>query len=747
MGDPLVCFPRHMGVEIIPGAGVYLISGGRKTVLRGKLIEQLAPLLRQGATRVALRRAPAPPVPGTAVDRGLDRLLAAGLVVERQGDPGREDTGFWDLAGVDPNTVCEAVALRSVRAVAVGGARTEPFTQAAAAQGLRLGDGDPHLTVVLTPDFLHPGIPAFNRDALRTGTPWLVAKLTGESAWISPVLEPGHTACFSCLVQRARGHRPIEVALAAMTHRDHVPVTGDVRLTTATDLAARLAVLRVTQWMAALPDDPSTVLSFDPLTLETRKHRLTRRPQCPDCGDPDLMASAAQLPLTLRSVPAAPDTDGGYRSHGRHHMLDRYGHLVSPVTGVVSELTRMETSSELLHVYSAGHNFAMGRTLQPGRAQRVLRTESAGKGMSDLQARASALGEAIERYSGLWQGDEAHIVTSARALGADAVALDTLQLFSKEQFRNREKWRSRGTPFTWVPEPFDETRDMAFTPVWSLSEERHKYVPSAYLYYGFPSPPGPVVALADSNGNAAGSSLEDAILQGYFELVERDSVAMWWYNRTPRPAIDLNRTDIAYTGRWQEYYASIGRETWVLDLTSDLGIPVAAAVSRRTGGPTEDILFGFGAHVDPAVAVTRALTEMNQFLAGYREFHRAPDRCESGPETEWWQTATLENQPYLAPRGTSDLFTEQARRVPTRLDLHSGVREAQRIVERNGMEMLVLNQTRPDIGLPVVKVMVPGLRSFWPRYAPGRLYDVPVALGWTQSRVPEAELNPIPMFL
>ncbi|XNR94871.1 YcaO-like family protein [Streptomyces sp. R-74717] len=61
--------------------------------------------------------------------------------------------------------------------------------------------------------------------------------------------------------------------------------------------------------------------------------------------------------------------------------------------------------------------------------------------------------------------------------------------------------------------------------------------------------------------------------------------------------------------------------------------------------------------------------------------------------------------------------------------------------------MLVLDQTRPDIALPVVKVMVPGLRSFWPQFAPGRLYDAPVSLGWVTAETPEAELNPVSMFL
>ena len=58
--------------------------------------------------------------------------------------------------------------------------------------------------------------------------------------------------------------------------------------------------------------------------------------------------------------------------------------------------------------------------------------------------------------------------------------------------------------------------------------------------------------------------------------------------------------------------------------------------------------------------------------------------------------------------------------------------------------MMVLDQTRPDVGLPVVKVIVPGLRHFWPRFGPGRLYDVPVGLGRLATPTREADLNPVP---
>ena len=61
------------------------------------------------------------------------------------------------------------------------------------------------------------------------------------------------------------------------------------------------------------------------------------------------------------------------------------------------------------------------------------------------------------------------------------------------------------------------------------------------------------------------------------------------------------------------------------------------------------------------------------------------------------------------------------------------------------MELLVLDQTRPDIGMPVVRVIVPGMRHFWERLAPGRLYDVPVDMGLRESALAEAELNPTPV--
>ena len=65
------------------------------------------------------------------------------------------------------------------------------------------------------------------------------------------------------------------------------------------------------------------------------------------------------------------------------------------------------------------------------------------------------------------------------------------------------------------------------------------------------------------------------------------------------------------------------------------------------------------------------------------------------------------------------------------------------LARQAGLDTLVLDQTRPDIGLNVVKVIVPGLRHFWSRFGPGRLYDVPVRLGWLEAPTAEAAMNPM----
>jgi ribosomal protein S12 methylthiotransferase accessory factor len=402
----------------------------------------------------------------------------------------------------------------------------------------------------------------------------------------------------------------------------------------------------------------------------------------------------------------------------------------------------------VIHVYLAGHNSARRvRSLRGLRAD--LRSSNCGKGATDAQAKASALCEGLERYSGVFRGDEPRRRARFADLGEAGIAPNTCMLFSDKQYRDRDTWNAAGHRYDAVPLPFDPQANIDWTPVWSISRERVRYLPTAYCYFNYPQSSGQAFCFGCSNGNAAGNTMEEAILQGFLELVERDSVALWWYNRVRRPGIDLDSFNEPYLDQLRDFLGKHQRNLWALDVTSDLGIPTVVAASRRTDGGAEQILFGLGAHLDARVALMRAVTELNQMLGPVLTV--PADNPGAGHLTDkqtlqWLRTATMVNQPYLDPLNSSPRRMADFPRCGSD-DLKDDVLLCQSLAESLGSELLVLDQTRSEIGLPVVKVIVPGMRHFWARFAPGRLYDVPVKLGWLPGPRAEEDLNPIPMFL
>ena len=185
----------------------------------------------------------------------------------------------------------------------------------------------------------------------------------------------------------------------------------------------------------------------------------------------------------------------------------------------------------------------------------------------------------------------------------------------------------------------------------------------------------------------------------------------------------------------------------MLDATGDLGIPVFVAVSRRTDKKEEDIIYGAGAHTDPHIAALRAVCEMNQFL----NWVQGSGRGGAGYQVDdpqclwWWRNATLAGHPYLAPVEGAAQRAGSDYSVPDNADVREDVEECRARVEAKGLEFLVLDQTRPDIGMPVARVIVPGMRHYWERFAPGRLYNVPVEMGLRANPLTEDELNPAPV--
>ncbi len=755
-------FKHYFRAESVEPEGVFLLAERDSYLLSGRLYQLLHPfldghhsvdeivdeilphLLPEEVSAEDIFHA------GAKVYHTLMQMEQKGYIVEGDDSLPSTLTALCDSLNIDTQAANHRWQTIKVTVKTFGSIASSEFISTLESLNIQVSDeGD--IVVVLTDDYLQEGLAAFNQQALQLSRPWMLVKPVGNIVWLGPIFQPGKTGCWECLAQRLRSNRPVE-AFIQRRRGTSIPLPApNCELSSTWQTALGMAATEIAKWIIQGENQQleGIIVTLDTISLKTQNHILTKRPQCPDCGVLELQRKP--LPIVLGNRKKTFTTDGGHRCVAPEATLKQYQHHISPITGVVRELRQISPESNgLTNTYAAKHHFQrMFDDLDSLRQN--IGGRSAGKGKTNTQARASALCEAIERYSGVFQGDETRQPRSYQQMGDQAIHPNSCMNFSQEQYENRQVWNvSCPSFFQRVPEPFDEEREIEWTPVWSLTDQDFKYLPTAYCYYGYPKPPKPD-CWADSNGCAAGNTLEEAILQGFMELVERDCLALWWYNRLKRPKVDLDSFNESYFQTLKDYYQSLHRDLWVLDITSDLNIPAFAAISRRTDQQVEDIIFGFGAHFDPKLAILRALTETNQTLPAVLAV--AADGSTQYPSSadhlalDWWKTATLANQHYLAPDENAFPKVCSDYSQVWSNNLLEDIMTCQQIVEKKGMEMLVLDQTRPDIGLKVAKVIVPGMRLHVKRLAPGRLYDIPVKLSWLQEPLKENQLNPFPIWL
>jgi oxazoline/thiazoline synthase len=757
----------HFHVEVIEPKQVYLLGEQGNHALTGELYCQILPLLNGENTLEQIVEKLDGQIPAEYIDYVLNRLTERGYLTEAAPELSSEVAAFWSELGVAPPVA--ASGLKQTVSLTTVGENISEMTLAALATALKdtgISIQDPRednpsavLNVVLTDDYLQPELATINRQALEHQQTWLLVKPVGSVLWFGPVFVPGKTGCWQCLAHRLQGNREVEASVlqqkkAQQGHNRPVEgclPTARAALPSTQQTGLQFAATEIAKWLvkhhvnatapgtAFFPTLDGKIITFNQMILDLKSHVLGRRPQCSSCGNREILQRRGFEPVKLVSRRKHFTHDGGHRAFTPEQTVQKYQHLVSPITGVVTELVRLtDPANPLVHTYKAGHAFGSATTLRGLR--NTLKYKSSGKGKTDIQSRASGLCEAIERYSGIFQGDEPRKRATLAEMGDLALHPESLLYFSDKQYANREALNAQGSAaaYRWIPHRFDASQAIDWTPVWSLTEQKHKYVPTAFCYYGYPLPEEQRFCKADSNGNAAGNTLEEAILQGFLELVERDSIAMWWYNRIRRPAVDLSTFDEPYFADLQQFYQQQNRELWVLDVTADLGIPAFAGFSRRTVGTSERISIGFGAHLDPTIAILRALTEVSQVGL---ELDKVPDDKLDGESKDWMLNVTVENHPWLAPDPSVPVKT--ANDYPKRWsdDIYTDVMNCVKTAQTAGLEVMVLDQTRPDIGLNVVKVIIPGMRTFWTRFGSGRLYDIPVKLGWLDAPLAEEELN------
>lgn len=260
--------------------------------------------------------------------------------------------------------------------------------------------------------------------------------------------------------------------------------------------------------------------------------------------------------------------------------------------GVLAETRRIDTGRLGIPVYMSLCGEA-AREIMPTRKQM-------GKGASPAQAEASALMELVERFSffSYWSAEpEGQRMTWSEArsrFGAELMPIaHVLQAVGEDL--PEETARRIMDLLPW-----------RFAPVRDLSCFEDRRAPLDFFK-----------KLNEFNGSSAGNCLEESILQGACELVERHVSALCDRDRPTLPTIDPRSADDPALAGLLAAFAGQGIKVWLKDMTLGLPAPTVAALAYdpATFPERSEIVLTAGTAASPAKAAIRALTEVAQ-LAG-----------------------------------------------------------------------------------------------------------------------------------
>lgn len=315
-----------------------------------------------------------------------------------------------------------------------------------------------------------------------------------------------------------------------------------------------------------------------------------------------------------------------------------------------------------------------------------------GKGITKEHSKASAMMEAFERYSAERQDSDDAIIAKIDEIEGNYIDPKSLNL----------------------PKELEKKDITDLKLEWSLakdivSNEDH-YIPTNAIFHPYKYP----VSLfkSNTNGLASGNVLEEAILHGIFEVIERDAWSIFELTHKNYAQIDIDSIESDVINESIDKFESNGIKIKLMDFTADIKIPTIAASADDTVTKDAGLLtLGMGTHLDPEVAILRALTEVAQSRAtqinGAREDTvRADFAREAGYER--------------MKRINKYYFRQEDEKIPlSSIENKSttSITEDLKIVKEELMandldKILYYDLTRPELDVSVVRVIIPEMELY-----------------------------------
>ena len=315
-----------------------------------------------------------------------------------------------------------------------------------------------------------------------------------------------------------------------------------------------------------------------------------------------------------------------------------------------------------------------------------------GKGATPEQAKASAVMEAMERYS-------------AEQRETDEVAYGTL-----------EQMRESGMPFV---EPADlilparvlgmvESAEIAWTVCYDIMRGEDVWVPACAVFYPY-YPDGDLQLFRfHTNGIASGNTIEEAILHAMFEVIERDAWSIAEsFNRTNADIIIDDEESVP--GKLLKNFRDAGIEIRLKDLTTDVGVTTIGASSDdvRTKDP-EMLDIGVGTHLNPEIAAIRALTEVAQSRTTHKHGLKVNAELQKRTREMGYERVKEANALWYndskEKKRLSSMKDEATEYVLDDIEVVLG-----KLMDAGFDRVIIADLTRPEIDVPTVRAIIPGM--------------------------------------
>jgi ribosomal protein S12 methylthiotransferase accessory factor len=374
-----------------------------------------------------------------------------------------------------------------------------------------------------------------------------------------------------------------------------------------------------------------------------------------------------------------------------------------------------------------------------------------GKGLTDAEAQAGAIGEALERYCASQPCWEAIRRFAWADRPGDAVGADACVLYSDRQYQRADfpyrRWRNDQV----VP----------WSPAVNLEDGAPVWLPTSLVYLDYSGNDADTFFCPPtSNGLAAGETIEAAALSALYELVERDAFLATWMHRLPTSEV-IAPADAAVEAEFLRHYARFGIEVRVFRLETDIPVHVMMAVLLDRSGRSPAALVGLGCYADPRLAFRKAIFEAAQTRPGYVQ--RFADRG------SWENLRTYRDVRSLDDHSSFFASQERLPELAFLLDTRNLVgladlpcsgagdtkTELNRVVAalvEAGCQVICADITTSDLQcypIRVVRAVATGLQPIHfgygeERLGGTRLFELPMRLGRLANIADESSLNPCP---